>query len=144
MGFTSLGKKGRARKVLVCWFQSGGRTYAVVDGRAWQSDGARVEAVGRKRERRPVWVGEELTLAGAVHCREAGCTLQRLHVAAGGRIATHVVTVGAVQQPHVVAEHRETGGGARAYRGGPALGTYACNATAEWSALRSRCDAHAC
>lgn len=39
---------------------------------------------------------------------------------------------------------RQTGGGARAYRGGPALGTYACNARAEWSALRSRCDAHAC
>ena len=60
-GVHKLGRKGPARKVLVRWFQSGGGTYAVVDGRAWQpdggwvqtvrqSDGARVEAVGRERK----------------------------------------------------------------------------------------------
>ena len=105
------------------WLKEGG-AYAVVDGRVGQPDGgsvqtdgqpdgARIEAVGRERKRRPVRVGEDVALARAAGAQEVGHARQRLHVGAGGGRVADTLAVGAVHEPHVVADNGNVGGGAR-------------------------------
>ena len=103
------------------WFESAA-AYAVVDGRARQTDvacndavrqpeAARIEAVRRERGGRARRV--RIARASAVDGRHVGRgTRQRLHLGARGGGAAHVLRIGAVPRPHVVAEDGAVGGGA--------------------------------